>query len=330
MKKLKNLKLILGIVVMVIYSIFFLLIQTGALNPYYGQILIVLGINIILAVSLNLVIGFTGQLALGHAGFMSIGGYTAAIMSLNYNLPFFISLVIGGLVSAVIGFLIGMPILRLKGDYLAITTLGFGEIIRVAVVNMDFLGGPRGLAGIPKKTNFTWVYFITLFTVIIIYNIIKSPYGRAMLSIREDEIASESMGINTTKFKMMAFVIASFFAGIAGGLYAHQFMFLDPKSFDFLKSFEILTFVVFGGMGSLSGSLMATTVLTYLPEVLRTFAEYRMIIYAASLVMLMLFRPQGIMGNKEINLVHIKEFILCKLLRKCKKKGGAYNVTIEG
>ncbi|WP_319204633.1 branched-chain amino acid ABC transporter permease [uncultured Ilyobacter sp.] len=329
MKKLKNLKFILGIVAIAIYSVFFLLIQTGVLNPYYGQILIVLGINIILAVSLNLVIGFTGQLALGHAGFMSIGGYTAAIMSLNYNLPFFVSLVIGGLVSAVIGFLIGMPILRLKGDYLAITTLGFGEIIRVAVVNMDFLGGPRGLAGIPKKTNFTWVYFITLFTVIIIYNIIRSPYGRAMLSIREDEIASESMGINTTKFKMMAFVIASFFAGIAGGLYAHQFMFLDPKSFDFLKSFEILTFVVFGGMGSLSGSLMATTVLTYLPEVLRTFAEYRMIIYAASLVMLMLFRPQGIMGNKELNLKSVKEFILCKLFGKC-KKGGAYNATTEG
>lgn len=329
MKKFKNLKFILGIGMIALYSIFFLLIQTGTLNPYYGQILIVLGINIILAVSLNLVIGFTGQLALGHAGFMSIGGYTAAIMSLNYHLPFVLSLIIGGVVSAVIGFLIGMPILRLKGDYLAITTLGFGEIIRVAIVNMDFLGGPRGLAGIPKKTNFTWVYFITIFTVIVIYNIIRSPYGRAMLSIREDEIASESMGINTTKYKMMAFVIASFFAGIAGGLYAHQFMFLDPKSFDFIKSFEILTFVVFGGMGSLSGSIIATTFLTYLPEILRTFAEYRMIIYAASLVILMLFRPQGIMGNKEINFGSIKDFILCKF-GKCKKKGGVHNATIEG
>jgi branched-chain amino acid transport system permease protein len=329
MEKLKNMKFILGIGLIVVYSIFFLLIQTGILNPYYGQILIVLGINIILAVSLNLVIGFTGQLALGHAGFMSIGGYAAAIMSINYHLPFALSLLVGGLISGVIGFLIGLPILRLKGDYLAITTLGFGEIIRVAIVNMDFLGGPRGLAGIPKKTNFTWVYFITLATVIIIYNIIRSPYGRAMLSIREDEIASESMGINTTKFKMMAFVIASFFAGIAGGLYAHQFMFLDPKSFDFIKSFEILTFVVFGGMGSLSGSLMATTVLTYLPEVLRTFAEYRMVIYAASLVILMLFRPQGIMGNKEVDFKAIKEFILCKF-GKCKRKGGVSNVTIEG
>ncbi|MFZ5968075.1 MAG: branched-chain amino acid ABC transporter permease [Bacillota bacterium] len=285
----------------IIYLILMGLMNTGILNNYYIQILIVFGINIILAVSLNLVLGFTGQLALGHAGFMSVGGYTAAILTMKLGLPFPLVLIAGGMLAALFGFLIGMPILRLKGDYLTITTLGFGEIIRVIIVNLDFLGGPRGLPGIPKKTTFTIVYLITILSVMVIYNIINSSQGRAMKSIREDEIASEAMGINTTSYKLKAFVIASFFAGVAGGLYAHYFMFLDPSSFNFLKSTEILTFVVLGGMGSLSGSILAAGVLTYLPELLRSFSEYRMIIYSASLIMLMLFRPQGLLGTKELS-----------------------------
>lgn len=197
---------------------------------------------------------------------MSIGGYAAAFLTLKYHLPFPVVLIAGGLMASLIGFLIGLPILKLKGDYLAITTLGFGEIIRVLIVNMDFLGGPRGLSGIPKHTTFVWVYAITILTVLIIYNIINSSHGRAMISVRDDDIAAEAMGINTTKYKTLAFVIAAFFAGIAGALYAHYFMFLDPKSFDFTKSMEVVTFVVFGGLGSLTGSIFSSVILTSLPR----------------------------------------------------------------
>lgn len=314
----KNLRntLILVVSALLLYGVIFGLIKTNVLNPYYTQILIIIGINIILASSLNLITGFTGQLTLGHAGFMSIGGYTAAIITLKLNLPFPIVLIAGGLFAAAVAFLIGLPILKLKGDYLAISTLGFGEIVRVLIVNMDFLGGPRGLSGIPKQTSFTWVYFIALATIVVIYNIIRSSHGRAMISVREDDIAAEAMGINTTKYKTMAFVIAAFFAGIAGGLYAHYFMFLDPKSFDFLKSFEIVTFAVLGGLGSISGSVIAATALTALPEALRQFANYRMVIYSLSLIIIMLLRPQGLMGTKELSLKP-----LLKLIRKFKKRG---------
>jgi branched-chain amino acid transport system permease protein len=300
----KNITKCLSLII--VYVILFILINSGALNPYYAQILILFGINIILAVSLNMVIGFTGQLALGHAGFMSIGAYTAAVLTMKLGLPFPVVLIVGGLVAALFGYLIGTPILRLKGDYLAITTLGFGEIIRVLIVNLDYVGGPRGLPGIPKKTTFTWVFIITVLSVVIMRNIIKSAQGRAMVSIREDEIAAEAMGINTTSYKLKSFVIAAFFAGIAGGLYAHYFMYLDPKSFNFLKSIEILTFVVLGGMGSISGSIIGSGTLTALPEVLRSMGDFRMIIYPACLILLMLFRPQGLLGTKEISLDMIK------------------------
>ena len=283
-----------------IYGVLEILIKTEYINPYYSQILILIGINIILALSLNLILGFTGQLALGHAGFMAIGAYSASILSIKAHLPFLLVIIIGGLVAAFIGFLIGLPTLRLKGDYLAITTLGFGEIIRVLIINMDSLGGARGLAGIPQKTTFTWVFFITIVTIIAIYNIVNSSQGRAMISIREDEIAAEAMGINTTRYKLIAFVIGSFFAGLGGGLYAHYFMFIEPASFGFMKSIEIVTYVVLGGMGSLSGSVLSAGILTYIPEALRAFAKYRMIIYSASLILIMIFRPQGLMGDKEI------------------------------
>lgn len=289
------------------YVILSVLIQSDVINAYSKQILILLGINVMLAVSLNLIIGFTGQLALGHAGFMSAGGYASAILTMKLHLPFPIALLAGGIVAAFLGFLIGKPILKLKGDYLAITTLGFGEIIRVIIVNLDFLGGPRGLAGIPQKTSFTIVYLAAIATVIVVYNIIHSPHGRAMISIREDEIASEAMGINTTYYKIMSFVVGSGLAGIAGGLYAHYFMYLEPKSFDFMKSFEILTFVVMGGMGSLSGSVLSASVLTYLPEVLRAFSQYRMVIFPMILIILMLFRPQGLLGINELSLSYFKK-----------------------
>lgn len=323
-KKFKSAFLIL-IPILLVFAVIQSLISFEILNNYYTQILIVICINIILAVGLNMIIGFTGQLALGHAGFMSVGGYAAAILTLKLHLPFPIVLLAGGIVAALFGLIIGIPTLRLKGDYLAISTLGFGEIIRVLIINIDALGGARGLAGIPKETNFAIVFFTTVAIMLIIRNLMTSSHGRAMLSVREDEIAAEAMGINTTKYKIMAFVMAAFFAGIAGGLYAHYFMFLDPKSFDFLRSTEILTFVVLGGMGSISGSALAATVLTILPEALRPIAEYRMVIYSASLILLMIFRPQGLLGTKELSSLKIFNFRKNASIKV--KKGGSKDVA---
>jgi branched-chain amino acid transport system permease protein len=306
-KELKSTGIML-VLSIVFYFVISLLIKKEIVDAYYARILMLVGINIILAVSLNLIIGFTGQLALGHAGFMAIGGYAAALLTLKLHTPFLVALVLGGLLAAVIGVLIGLPILRLKGDYLAITTLGLGEIIRVAIQNIDAIGGASGLAGIPPYTTFAWVFFLTVITVLIVYNIIHSSQGRAMISVREDEIAAEAMGINTTKYKIIAFAIGAFFAGIGGGLYAHYIMFMDPGSFNFLKSFDIVTFVVLGGMGSLTGSILSAGILTFLPEVLRTFSEYRMIIYPIALILIMRFRPQGLLGSNELSFKMFKGF----------------------
>lgn len=296
--------LICLIVAFIGYILISLLISSKVLNDFYIRILMMVGINIILATALNLVIGFTGQLVLGFAGFMSVGAYMSSVLTMKFQFPFLPALILGGCMAAIFGLLVGIPTLRLRGDYLAITTLGFGEIIRVLIVNIDYLGGPRGLPAIPKYTTYTWIYIICILSVLIIYYIIHSTHGRAMISVREDEIASESMGINTTVSKISAFTIAAFFAGIAGGLYAHFLMFIDPKSFDWLKSFEIVTFVVAGGMGSLTGSILSAGSLTLLPEILRLFgfSKYRMLMYAILLLILMLFRPQGLMGSKELSL----------------------------
>lgn len=309
----KSLIFILGAIIL--YSVILILIKTGMLNMYYEQIIILVSINIILALSLNLITGFAGQLALGHAGFMSIGAYAAAMCTLKYNLPFALSLLLGGMFAAIFGILIGLPILRLKGDYLAITTLGFGEIIRVLITNIDALGGAKGLAGIPLKTNFTWAYFLALITFIAIKNIINSTQGRAMIAIREDEIASEAMGINATYYKLTAFTISAMFAGIAGGLYAHYYMFIDPNSFNFMKSIEIVTFVVLGGMGSLYGSVIATGILTFLPEFLREFANFRMVLYPLLLIIIMLLKNKGL--DKKLFALRFKLY----------KKGGDVNAT---
>jgi branched-chain amino acid transport system permease protein len=292
----------------ILFFILSYLMDTEILNRYYSRIIILICINVILAISLNLVIGVTGQLTLGHAGFMSIGAYAASMLTLQMNMPFPMALLFGGIFAGIIGLLIGIPTLRLKGDYLAITTLGFGEIIRVVITNIDQLGGGRGLSGIPPKTNFAWVFFIMVFTILIIYNIARSSQGRAMMSVREDEIAAEAMGINTTKYKIMAFVTGSFFAGIAGGLFAHYLMYIKPEQFNFLKSVDIVTYVVMGGMGSLTGSALSTSILTMLPEALRFLNDYRMIIYPLALIVIMRFRPQGLMGTKELSMRMIDKF----------------------
>ncbi|MGL5353224.1 MAG: branched-chain amino acid ABC transporter permease [Clostridium sp.] len=288
--------------IMATFLIIFVLMQTKVINSYYGGIIVLILINIVLAVSLNLIVGFTGQLCLGHAGFMAIGAYVSAVMSVNMKLPFFLSIIVGGLIAGVFAAIIGFPTLKLKGDYFAITTLAFGEIIRVIIMNLDYVGGARGFSGIPRKTNFTIAFFAMVIAIVVIYNIIHSTQGRSMVAIRENEIAAEAMGVNAFKYKMMAFIVAAFFAGAAGALYAHYMGFIQPTSFDFVKSIDILTFVVFGGMGSLSGSVIATIILTFLPEGLRDFKELRMIIYPLALIVLMIFRPQGLLGNKELSL----------------------------
>lgn len=288
-------------VIVAVYLVLSTLINGKVINSYYSGILVLAFINIILAVSLNLVVGFTGQLALGHAGFMAIGAYLSAYLSKTYHLPFILVLVLGGLLASALALIVGVPTLKLKGDYFAITTLAFGEIIKGIITNTDLIGGARGLSGIPRNTNFTWAFIIMVLSVVVIYNIIHSSPGRAMISVRENEIAAEAMGINTFKYKLLAFIIAAFIAGVAGGLYAHYYTFIQPQSFTFMKSIEILTFVVFGGMGSLSGSVIATFILTALPEALRSLQDFKNIIYPVALIVLMIFRPEGLLGTKEIS-----------------------------
>ncbi|MFC4768099.1 branched-chain amino acid ABC transporter permease [Effusibacillus consociatus] len=291
-----------GIVIsIVIYALCQVLIQTGVLNDFAESTLILICINIILGVSLNLINGFTGQFSIGHAGFMSIGAYLSAILTLDFDFPFVAAVIVGGLVAAAAGLIIGIPSLRLKGDYLAIATLGFGEIIRIVWLNTDYVGGASGLSGIPKETSWTWVFIWTLITVVVINNFVKSTHGRACISVRENEIAAEAMGINTTKYKVMAFVIGAFFAGVAGALSAHMFYIINPNSFNFIKSFEILVIVVLGGLGSTSGSIVGAIVLTMLFTLLQDYPDLRMIIYSALLIIMMIFRPKGLMGTREFS-----------------------------
>ena len=300
---------IILVLVLALYILLSVLISANIIKPYYSGILTMVCINVILAVSLNLATGFLGQLVLGHAGFMSVGAYSAALFTMYSGLPtvvsFPLALLVGGIVAAAFGVIIGVPALRLKGDYLAILTLGFGEIIRVLILAMPFTGGAAGLSGIPLLTTFTYVFIIAIITVAVIFAFIHSRHGRAVIAIREDEIAAEAAGIHTTYYKMLAFVLAALFAGIAGGLYAHHIGVLDPSKFDFNYSVEILIMVVLGGMGSITGSIVAAIVLTLLPELLRGFSEYRMLIYSVILICVMLFKPSGLLGQHELSLTKI-------------------------
>lgn len=299
----KNLEMALKIVlIIVIYVVLISMRNAGMINRYYAGIINLSLINIILALSLNLITGFTGQLSLGHAGFMSIGAYGSAVLTAKFDIPFIPALIVGGILAAAISLLIGIPTLKLRGDYFAITTLGFGEIIRVVLVNINYVGGPRGFTGIPLETNFTLTFMVTVLVAMGIRNIIKSAPGRAMLSVRENEIAAEAMGVDTTKFKIQSFMIAAFIAGVGGALYAHYIGYLKPEVFSFTRSIEILTYAVLGGLGSITGSIFGAIFLTFLPELLRSVSDLRMIIYSAFLIILMIFRPQGLMGSKELSL----------------------------
>lgn len=294
-----------ALAVIAVFVVLYVLQLTGLIGRYYQGILLTLLINIVLTVSLNLATGFLGQLTLGHAGFVSVGAYTAALISLRSGLPeavaFPIALVSGGVVAAVFGIMIGIPALRLRGDYLAIITLGFGEIIRVVILNLKFTGGASGLNGIPIMTNFPYAYSIAVLTITVMFLLIRSRHGRAIISIREDEIAAESSGINTTYYKLLAFTIAAFFAGVAGGLQAHMLFVIDANKFGFIYSVDIMVMVVLGGMGSITGSILAASILTILPELLRDLAQYRMLIYSILLIVLMLYRPSGLLGRHELS-----------------------------
>ena len=296
----KNLVLVVSVVAT--FVTVQLLRTLGIISSVGESTLALICINIILAVSLNLIVGFTGQFSLGHAGFMSIGAYVCALIVLEFptTLGLVGGLLAGGIIAMIFGILIGFPTLRLKGDYLAIGTLGFGEIIRVVFLNLEATGGASGLASIPRLATWPWLFGLTALTVLIINNFIKSNRGRSCLAIREDEIAAESMGINSTKYKVMAFAIGAFFAGIAGGLYASYFYFISPAVFGFLRSINILVMVVFGGLGSLSGSTIGAIILTWLTTMLRGYTGINNIIYALLLIIIMLFRPQGLMGTIEV------------------------------
>ncbi len=333
---LKNTKILFLVSVAIIFGLNFI---TDSINPYYYQILIYAGINIALATSLNLINGYTGQFSLGHAGFMAIGAYVSAALS-TYFAPniisvvgdgtaghiiwFMIVLLIGGIGAAIVGLIVGVPTLRLRGDYLAITTLGFSEIIRVIIQNLSIIGASQGFRGvyiyqngvkslemvpeldkipyqfysIPKFTDFFWAFFIVAIIIFAITNLMKSTYGRGFVAVKDDEIAAEAMGINTTKFKVTAFIMGAFFAGVAGGLYSHFLQYINPEDFNFLRSVEIVAMVILGGMGSTLGVVIAAIILTILPELLRDVQQYRMIIYALLLIIMMLLRPQGLFGVK--------------------------------
>lgn len=299
--------LVAGIVLSVAVSYF-----SAQFNRYYLGIAIDCGINIILAVSLNLINGHTGQFSLGHAGFMAVGGYTAAKFTLVFEsmvpdslkpLLFLVALVLGGLMAAVAGFSVGVPSLRLRGDYLAIVTLGFGEIFRVIAQNMDSMGAATGLTGIPKYTSLGWTFALAAVTIYAVSALVNSTYGRGFIAVSDDEVAASSMGINPVRYKVTAFVVGAFFAGIAGGLYAHHKQSLTPTGFDFLKSIDIVVMVILGGMGRTVGVIISAVLLTILIPVLRemNLGEYKMIIYALLIIVLMMARPQGLftLGTKK-------------------------------
>lgn len=287
------------IIAIIVYGIVQLLISNGQLDMYYSNLFITMAIHVMLAVSLHLVIGITGQFSIGHAGFLAVGAYISAICTMHLDLPFIVALIIGAIAAMVAGLIVGIPTLRLRGDYLAIATLGFAEIIRIVFLNWDYVGGAAGMQ-ILQQTNWTYAFFCMLITIIFISNFTKSRHGRACIAIREDEIAADAMGINVTYYKVLAFALGSLFAGLAGGLFSHNFFIIQPTQFGFLKSFDILIYVVLGGLGSLSGAVIAAIALTLISVFLQDFPETRMIIYSLVLILVMLYRPAGLMGTKEI------------------------------
>lgn len=316
MKKLIYSAIVLGALLALQYFAVDQFLLSGPIQqgPYIHQILILAGINVILAVSLNLINGITGQFSIGHAGFYAVGAYTSAsiafyggdaIRNVVHFLPtagqdaflLLVGLAAGAILAGIAGLAVGIPSLRLRGDYLAIVTLGFGEIIRVFIVNIDAIGGSRGFVGVPKLSNFFWVYLFVVIAVMTVHNLVNSSYGRAFISIRDDEIAAEAMGVDTTRFKVLSFVISSMFAGIAGGLFGHFTMYLHPNTFTFIKSIDIIIMIVIGGLGNIEGAILGAVLFTVVLELLRPFQNYRLVLFPLLLILIMIYRPQGLLGS---------------------------------
>ena len=274
------------------------------INGYTRFVLISLGINVILCASLNLVNGYMGEFSVGHAGFMSLGAYASAVLTVKWlpDLPggFLLSLLFGGALAAAVGFLLALLSFKTRGDYLAIVTLAFLMIVKSALENLPALGGPRGFLGIGPRTTLPWTVVCVVATLWVLRNLVYSKIGRAVVAIREDEIAANAMGVRTREAKIVAFVVSSFFAGVAGGLFAHQVQFIHPATFDVIKSTDMLVMVYLGGVASLGGSIIGATLFTVLLQVLQPLGTWRMVILPLLLVLLMLFRPRGIMGLREL------------------------------
>ncbi len=325
-KKNKLYYLINAVAVLLVFAVIQLLLSLGVLSRFHSTIIMLICINIILAASLNFSTGFMGQLVLGHAGFMAIGAYTSGLLGIalkTSGMPSVLMLVLcllaGGLLASLAGIIIGIPALRLRGDYLGIMTLGFAEIVRIAITNLtDLTRGAQGLTRIPTIANFTNVYFIMVICVTAIMMIARSRHGRAIISIKENEIAAESVGIDTTFYKVTGFAISAFIGGVGGGLFAFTYGYIAPIDFNFMKSVNILVIACLGGLGSITGSVLAAIVFTILPEALREFDSYRMIIYALALILMMIFRPQGLFGTSEFSMEKTFKFIKKKLGKKKK------------
>lgn len=300
-----------------VYLVLLGLNRVGVINAYYFQVITIAGINVVMTISLNMVIGITGQFSMGHAGFMSIGAYISAIVSrlafqafertaLTGNLVLLVAIICGGIVAAFFGFIIAMPTLKVKGDYLAIVTLGFGEIIRAVWRVVDYTGGALGFNGIPKLTNFTWVFIVILIAIYASRNFIKSSYGRSCLAIRDNDIAAEAMGVNCRNYKVLAFVFAAFFAGVAGGLYAHLIQYIQPDNFASAKSTDYIVYLYAGGVGTISGSIFGAITLTILPELLRFLEDWRLVIYAVLLLYIIIWKPYGLFGGREFKFLGLE------------------------
>lgn len=348
MKKQMKAMILNFICIVIIFGILVGLCETGTLSNYIKGILMVCCIAIIMACSLNITVGYLGQIALGDCGFMAIGAYTAAMITkamkasnilvgsgFSDTIRFLIAILCAGAMAAVFGILVGIPALRLRGDYLAIITLGFGEIIRVIIQNLKFLGGKgflegqagQALIGIDRISNLYVVFWVMIITVVLLYTFIRSKYGRAIIAIRNDDIAASASGLNVTFYKVLAFSVSAFFAGIAGGIFAHYIGSLNAANFGWLKSTEYVIMVVFGGMGSLTGSIIAAIVLSALPEALREFSNYRMLIYSIALILVMIFKPTGLLGTYEFSVFRL----ISRWTGKNKKsaKGQESNVAFQ-
>lgn len=282
------------------------------MSGYVSGLLILVGINIIAVLGVSILTGFTRLFSFGNAGFMAIGAYTAGILSSRFGVPFIPALIAGALMAGLISLALGKLTLGLKGDYFLIATLGFGESLRVLIENIEITGGARGLANIPPRTTLLVVWVSVVIAIIGAWNFLHSKYGRNLMAIREQEMAADAVGIDTAKFKTLAFVISAIYAGWAGGLFAHYYTFISPISFALSKSAELTITVVVGGLGSLTGSIIATILLTLLPELLRAASVYRMLFYGIAVVLIVTLRPNGLLGYREFSWEWVKRLIAPK------------------